>query len=73
MDSGGGGGLVYIFYTDYPLFLFGRTACGRLLYNSAAFNCILLVIGGTLMYVLVGYGMGKLLAGFRRQSRQEAS
>ena len=73
MDRGGGEGLVYILYTDYPLFLVGRIVCGRLLYDGVGFNFILFVIGGTLMYVLVGYGMGKLLGRFRRQSREETS
>ena len=73
MDRGGGEGLGYILYTDYPLFLVGRIVCGRLLYKSVAFNFILFVIGGTLMYVLVGYGMCALLARFGRQSRQETS
>lgn len=61
IEKGGGEGLLYILIIDFPLYLLGMWTVTNLMYTSVIFNFFLFVLGGTLMYAFIGYGMGALI------------
>ena len=62
VQSGGGGeGIGYqVLFVDFPLYLVAELAFPRLLLNSVPFNFFWFVVLGTIMYCIIGYGLGLL-------------
>jgi hypothetical protein len=67
-SKGGGEALAYqILFIDFPLYVVAEVAFQRLLLNSVPFNFFWFVVLGTIMYFLIGYGVGVL---FNRATRK---
>lgn len=67
-SKGGGEGLAYqILFMDFPLYIVAEVAFQRMLLNSVPFNFFWFVVLGTIMYFLIGYGLGVL---FNRSIRK---
>jgi hypothetical protein len=64
LARGGGEGLMYIVFIDFPLFALASSIppISRLMYNSVAFNFVWFCLGGSLMYGLAGYWAARLFA-----------
>lgn len=61
-SKGGGEALGYlVLFVDFPLDVIAEVAFQRLLLNSVAFNFFWFVVLGTIMYFLIGYGIGVLI------------
>jgi hypothetical protein len=62
VQSGGGGEAVgyRVLFADFPLYLAAELAFPRLLLNSVPFNFFWFVVLGTIMYCIIGYGLGLL-------------
>ena len=61
-SKGGGEALGYlVLFIDFPLYLIAEVAFPRLLLNSVRFNFFMFVVLGTIMYFLIGYGIGVLI------------
>jgi hypothetical protein len=65
--QGGGEGLMYIVFVDFPLYWVANVCAPRLMYNSVAFNFWLSPILGTIMYAAFGYSVGSLLVLVKRK------
>jgi tetrahydromethanopterin S-methyltransferase subunit C len=57
---GGGEGLMYILWVDFPLDWVASTLAPKLYYNSVTFNFWLFPVLGTILYAAVGYLIGLL-------------
>jgi hypothetical protein len=67
-SKGGGEAIAYqILFIDFPLYVVAEVAFQRLLLNSVPFNFFWFVVMGTIMYFLIGYGVGVL---FNRATRK---
>ena len=69
MQSKGGGEAIgyLIVFVDFPLYVIAEFAFQRLLLSSVTFNFVWFVVFGTIMYFLIGYGIGVLI---QRASRK---
>jgi hypothetical protein len=68
-SKGGGEAIAYqILFVDFPLYIMAEVAFQRLLLNSVPFNFLWFVVLGTIMYFLIGYGLGRL---FNRATRKK--
>lgn len=67
-SSGAGEAIAYlILFADFPLYVLAELAFQRLLLNSVPFNFFWFVILGTILYFVVGYGVGMLVDRARRK------
>ena len=61
LSKGGGEALAFqVLFFDFPLYVVAEVALQRLLLNSVPFNFFWFVVLGTVMYFLIGYGVGLL-------------
>ena len=69
MQSKGGGEAIgyLIVFVDFPLYVIAELVLQRLLLNSVTFNFLWFVVLGSIMYFLIGYGIGMLV---QRASRK---
>ena len=71
-SKGGGEGLGYlVLFVDFPLYVFAELVLQRLLLNSVTFNFFWFVVLGTIMYFLIGYGIGVFIQRATRKSDTE--
>ena len=67
-SKGGGEAVAYqILFIEFPLYIVAEVASQRSLLNSVPFNFVWFIVLGTIMYFLIGYGLGKL---FNRATRK---
>ncbi len=72
-SRGGGEAVAYqILFIDFPLYIVAEIAFQRLLLNSVPFNFVWFVVLGTIMYFLIGYGLGMLFNRATRKNNAEA-
>lgn len=71
-SKGGGEAIGYlVLFVDFPLEVVGELAFPRLLSNSVRFNFFWFVVLGTIMYFLIGYGIGVLISRATRKKNAE--
>ena len=71
-SNGGGESVAYqIFFLDFPLYILAEALFQPLLLNSVLFNFLWFVVLGTVMYALLGYVLGLVLAYGSRKSNAE--
>ena len=71
-SKGGGEAIGYlVLFADLPLYLIAEVAFPKLLLNSVRFNLFWFVVMGTIMYFLIGYGIGVLIKRAGRKTDTE--
>lgn len=72
-SKGAGEAIGYlILFADFPLYLLAELVFQRWLLNSVVFNFLWFVVLGTILYFLIGYGIGMLVVRARRKSREKS-
>ena len=67
LAGGGGEGLLYLLFIDFPLFLLANIFAKRLLFSSVAFNFFLFPILGTILYAGFGFLIGRVVVVVRNK------
>ena len=71
VSRGEGEGLILVIFVDFPLFYLANIAMPKLLWNSVTFNFFWFVVLGTMMYLLIGYGICRLFTRAKDESNSE--